>query len=94
MPKGRLQIRRISPPSERDVTYQVDMVPHEGGTFRGAVLKEHLGEFLHQKLMMDEESVRRVVGTVREKDRAELAEVELGASEMAGAGMEYLRDEG
>jgi hypothetical protein len=90
MAKGRLQIKRFSPPRETDATYQITHEAKHGGEFFIAVEREHLEDFLREKLRLSADSVQELLNKVYQDGHVLIDDVELPESEMASAGMQYI----
>jgi len=89
MPKGRLQIKSISPAGAKDLTYQISH-EHRGNEFVISVEGEHLEKFLREGLHLSEKSVQELLKKIAQNEHVLIDDVELSESEMAPAGMDYL----
>ena len=89
MPKGRFQIKRISPASAADLTYEIS---HEGrhGEFFISVEGDDLKHFLRERLRLSEESVQELLKDLYDNGHVLVDNVDLSESDMASAGMQYI----
>ena len=87
---GRFQIKRISPEGAVS-TYQISFEPFPGGVFAGSVEAENLEQFLREKLRLTESSVEVLIDEVGARGHVIVPDIELSESEMAAAGMQYLK---
>ena len=89
MPKGRFQIKRISPANAADLTYQIS---HEGrhGEFFISVEGEDLKHFLRERLHLSEESVQELFKDLYDNGHVLVDNVDLSESGMASAGMQFI----
>jgi hypothetical protein len=90
MPKGRLQIKRISPADAADLTYEIIHEGKHGREFFISVEDDHLKDFLREKLRLSEESVQQLLKELYGNGHVLVDDVQLSASDMASAGMQYI----
>lgn len=94
MPRGRLEIKRVSPGANEDVTYEVMLLPRTGGLFVGSIFRQHLEEFLRVRLRLEPAAVDAALSQVREQDHASVDDVEITEMDLSAAGMNYLKEAG
>ncbi len=90
MLKGRFQIKRVSPATDKQPTFQITHESYQGGEFVGTVEAEHLKEFLRDRLRLSPDSVEGLLDEVHLRGHVLINDVELSETEMAAAGMEYI----
>jgi hypothetical protein len=90
MPRGRLQIKCISPANATDLTYEITHEGKHGREFFISVEGEHLKDFLREKLRLSEESVQILLKQLYDSGHVLVDDVELSESDMASAGMQYI----